>query len=444
MIWTNWAGNQVCLIQHLYTPATRQEIAKILDTQKRVRVTGSGHSWGPLFCDPYDMTTFVSTYHLTGMKMESYHLVTCESGVTLGQLGSFLEQQGYSLPNYPSPWEITIGGCISTATHGSGSSGTISSFVTQLELYSKDKKWILPSDHDLFLTSNVGLGLTGFLYSITLRIVPIRLLDEVECRCSSAYLFDHLDQWIAHYPLEYFSLWWNWKANQFSFHAYVKSTGYPDSKRGTQAEIDPSFYRSDFKKGTQADLSPPFYRSDFKKRSQVDLPPGFHRPLDKRRKSLFQQVMGSGGGKRIEAEYVIPIFVSRGKTLEKVCMLLQPLLYKLNYQSEIFIRFVNQDQNSFLSPTSRFLNTAKSFLFLIIQTQNQESIFKIVQDFLCIESGLHATFHWGKMWSLTTQSFEKIFGHKKQNFQQWLRNRDLLDPTDQFWNPRFNFLRSNR
>jgi D-arabinono-1,4-lactone oxidase len=84
------------------------------------------------------------------------------------------------------------------------------------------------------------------------------------------------------------------------------------------------------------------------------------------------------------------------------------------------------------------LNHANSFLFLIIQTQGQKEIFKIVQDFLCIQNGLAATFHWGKMWFLDPEIFEKIFGRYQATFKKWLKIRDSLDPHDQFWNPQFN------
>jgi hypothetical protein len=48
----------------------------------------------------------------------------------------------------------------STATHGSGRTGGLSSFVRRMELFVDEKIWILDQDHDrdLFCACNVGLG----------------------------------------------------------------------------------------------------------------------------------------------------------------------------------------------------------------------------------------------------------------------------------------------
>jgi hypothetical protein len=436
LIWQNWAHNQKCAIQAYFEPQDVEDLKHLvrkLYRKKRgkIRGTGSGHSWGPIVCDcdgdldhhdhHHSPQSFISSKFLNQiLSLEIDHdkgtaLVTCESGVTLYQLGIFLEMNGFTLANYPTPWEIQIAGTILTATHGSGHTGTLSSFVRKIGLFGKDGDFFELKEHaedkrekELFLTANVGIGMTGFLSTVSLECVRQRFFDAVTVTVSAKHVFTFLDQWIADFHLEYFSLMWFWKPNRFLFTAYVESGKH------------------------------------------IQLPSYFKKSAETNHKTLFQQVMGTGGVIRLEAEYAVPIFRERRKTLEQLCTMLRPILVHSHYPTpNVFIRFCNPDHNSYLSPTSVFLNgrfptnqIPHSFLYTIIRTPQETKFipfFLKIQKFFFIQSHLHGNFHWAKFWRIDHKLFNQIYKGARHTFKKWVKNRDRLDPERKFWNPNFDF-----
>lgn len=429
LIWENWAHNQKCQLDVYLEPQSQENLQKIATKlakkqNAQIRAIGSSHSWAPIFCvhcQNESLTTMISSKFLNQILSfnEDTGIVTCEAGVTLYQLGIFLQSKLWTLPNYPTPWELQIAGTTSTATHGSGDTGTLASFVTQIGLYTGKAKyielsWNKKADRELFLTTNVGLGMTGTIYNVSLQCVPLRLFDQVTATLPATQVFKFFDEWIAQFDLEYFSFMWNWKPNTFSLTAYVDSS------------------------------------------SKKKLPSFLKKNPATNRLSLFEQVMATGGGLRIEAEYAIPIFSSRNFTIQKLSTLLRPFLFRLDYQRPtVFIRFCNPDYNSYLSPTSIYLNgrfpttkRPKSFLYTILRIDSIDvakvtPFFRQVQSFFCLEhNGLYGNFHWGKFWSLNKKEFNRIYQGARYTFKKWQKNRNELDPKQKYWNETFYFFPS--
>ena len=87
------------------------------------------------------------------------------------------------MPNLGSISEQTLGGALTTATHGSGINyGVISTHVLALRLLLADGSVVRCSrteETDLFKASLCGLGCTGLLISVALQVEPAFYLKEV-------------------------------------------------------------------------------------------------------------------------------------------------------------------------------------------------------------------------------------------------------------------------
>jgi FAD/FMN-containing dehydrogenase len=102
-------------------------------------------------------------------------LITCESGVTLGELLAVVIPHGFFLPVLPGTKEVTVGGAIANDIHGKNHHrrGTFGSQVESLVLLrsSGERFRLSPSENpELFQATVGGLGLTGLVLEATLRL----------------------------------------------------------------------------------------------------------------------------------------------------------------------------------------------------------------------------------------------------------------------------------
>lgn len=138
------------------------------------------------------------------------HYVVAQAGITLNALHAALGQHGLAMKNIGSISDQTLGGVVTTATHGSGIDyPVISMDVLALVLLLADGSRVRCSreeNADLFLASICGLGSTGLILEVTLDVSPAFRLKEVQ----ESHPFDEvvrdLDA-IAH-AAEHVRLWW--------------------------------------------------------------------------------------------------------------------------------------------------------------------------------------------------------------------------------------------
>jgi FAD/FMN-containing dehydrogenase len=105
-------------------------------------------------------------------------LVTCEAGVSLGEILRLIVPRGFFLPVVPGTKEVTVGGAIANDVHGKNHHrhGTFGSHVESLELLRSGGERLPCSLHEnraLFEATVGGLGLTGIVLQATLRLRPI-------------------------------------------------------------------------------------------------------------------------------------------------------------------------------------------------------------------------------------------------------------------------------
>lgn len=122
-------------------------------------------------------------------------LLTCEAGVSLGEILARIVPRGFFLPVVPGTQFVTVGGAIANDVHGKNHHrvGTFGCHVESLELLrSTGERLTCSRDRHpaLFAATVGGLGLTGLILSATIRLrripsafvdaetVPLRGLDH--------------------------------------------------------------------------------------------------------------------------------------------------------------------------------------------------------------------------------------------------------------------------
>ena len=106
--------------------------------------------------------------------------------------------------------EQTLGGVITTATHGSGINyGVLSIHVMALSLLLPDGSRITCSRHErpnLFMASLCGLGLTGIILSVQVEVEPAFKLKEIQRSLPFDDVVSTLDKHV--HSAEHVRLWW--------------------------------------------------------------------------------------------------------------------------------------------------------------------------------------------------------------------------------------------
>lgn len=191
-----------------YAPAGEADICSVVrycEAQgRKLRVVGLRTSWNSLWYSADDMMT---TNHLTAIKKidAANHTVTCEPGVTLTELHKALWKNGLTLNTAPAVDWVTVGGAISTGSHGSGPASISSSLVgCRLVTAAGDVVEINENDERLDAV-RISLGMLGVLSEVTLKVVDAFHVSLKRTRIANAEWKRYLSEgemsyllWFAH------------------------------------------------------------------------------------------------------------------------------------------------------------------------------------------------------------------------------------------------------
>jgi decaprenylphospho-beta-D-ribofuranose 2-oxidase len=163
----------------LLTPADREEARALLDTHPRLAIRGSGLS----YCQAgaAESLPSMSTRRLDRIIAldRGAKTVCVEAGLTIGRLLRHLVGEGFWFPVLPGHPEITVGGCTAFNTHGKTQHdiGQFSDHVVELTLLHHDHGELTcsPTERpELFWLTIGGMGLTGWIADVTLRVERLR------------------------------------------------------------------------------------------------------------------------------------------------------------------------------------------------------------------------------------------------------------------------------
>ena len=110
-------------------------------------------------------------------------VITCEAGVTIGQIIDLVSPYGWFVPVSPGTKHVTVAGAAANDVHGKNHHvrGSFGNNVKKLKIFRSDSglKEVSP-DEDLFKATIGGLGLTGVILEVTLKLIKASSWFETE------------------------------------------------------------------------------------------------------------------------------------------------------------------------------------------------------------------------------------------------------------------------
>lgn len=170
----NWSGTFHYHTEKVLQPTTVAEVQDAVRSVASVRALGTRHSFNNIA----DSTVAqISTLGLKDVQLDAAaKTVRVGAGIKYGDLAVQIDKQGWAMHNLASLPHISVGGGVSTATHGSGlRSGNLSTAVQEIEFVAADGSVHTLSrakDGDRFAGAVVGLGALGVMTHLTLAVQP--------------------------------------------------------------------------------------------------------------------------------------------------------------------------------------------------------------------------------------------------------------------------------
>jgi xylitol oxidase len=208
----NWAGNYEFSTTNLHHPTSIEEIQALVKNSRKVKVLGTRHSFNHI-ADSNDVHISLGQFNNVVALDRERLTVTVEAGMRYGELGVYLDSEGFAVHNMASLPHITIIGAVSTATHGSGAkNGSLATAVSGLEFITGNGDVVTLSrekDGEQFNGAVVGLGGIGVVTKITLDIMPrFDMQQYIYLNLPAAQMADNWDAILdSAYSISVFTDW---------------------------------------------------------------------------------------------------------------------------------------------------------------------------------------------------------------------------------------------
>ncbi len=234
--WRNWSGSQRCEPDARKAPATLAELQELIaSSQGTVRPVGAGHSFTALV--PTD-GTIVSLARISGVVDHDPDTLqaTILAGSRLGDIGQPLEDVGQALINMPDIDEQALGGCLGTATHGTGATiGCMPTFVREIEFVDARGELVTCSPNnnaEVFQAAQVSMGSLGVMTRVRLQNqAPYRMRRETKWMAFDDILAIAQDEADRHRNFEFYYV-------PFTGMGFTDAHDYTDEPIGSTEKID--------------------------------------------------------------------------------------------------------------------------------------------------------------------------------------------------------------
>jgi L-gulonolactone oxidase len=180
--WNNYASTVVDTPKYLAKPTTTEQVCAIVhwayERGLRVREVGHGHSWSPVTqgSDVVLDTTAELTHvlNIVDSAADTPGLVTVQSGARLLDVSAAMREHHLVFSNLGQIQYQTVGGVLSTDTHGTGVTktgfaGMVDSFVL-VDGKGCSHRVSRDTDPDLFRATLGGVGLLGVITEATIKV----------------------------------------------------------------------------------------------------------------------------------------------------------------------------------------------------------------------------------------------------------------------------------
>lgn len=214
---TNFGRNVAIEARAVFVPKTEDDVLRLLreHRDRELRVLGSLHSWSEAAL-PGDVALDLRHFNNIELGTDAENggaWAEVGSGCTIDRRLDYLRQDGrYTLPVYGIIGKQTIGGAISTATHGSGRS-SMSHYVVAASVAAFDDKFNAQlyrwEEGTQLAAVRCGLGCTGVILSVRLQLE--RDFEIEEC----GQWFDELEPLLKvardHPRTQFYLMPWSWR-----------------------------------------------------------------------------------------------------------------------------------------------------------------------------------------------------------------------------------------
>lgn len=200
--WRNWAGDQIWAPVRTVRPGSEAELSEAVAAAARegleVHAVGSAHSFTDCAASAGVTVDTAGMRRVIAVDRERAQ-VTVEAGIKLHELGPVLAAHGLALENQGDIDRQSIGGAVSTATHGTGLRfPNLAAQVIRLRLVGADgevRELSPGTDREAFLAARVSIGALGVLASLTLQCVPLYTLRREDSRRNLDDTLERIDEY---------------------------------------------------------------------------------------------------------------------------------------------------------------------------------------------------------------------------------------------------------
>ncbi len=405
----NWAGNLAYSTDLVFYPETVEEVQQVIKSHPKIKALGTRHCFNNI-ADSKD--GFISTKELNKIIHldEAAKTVTVEGGIKYGELCPWLDSKGYALHNLASLPHISVGGAITTATHGSGvMNGNLATAVTALEIVKADGDIVHLSktDGDVFHDAVVGLGALGIITKVTLSVQPSFMMRQyVYQHLPLSELKQHFDEILsAGYSVSLFTDWQQESINE----VWIKSRADDE----TNKEV-----RNDFFGATPAtkNLHPIAALPAENCTPQMGVPGPWYE-----RMPHFKMGFTPSSGKELQTEYFVP----HQHGLEAI-MAVQQLGKEIG--PHLFITEVRTIAADDLLMSPCYQQDSVTIHFTWKQEWDEvKKLLPVIEQRL---APFNAKPHWGKLFTLSPQVLASRYPHLPR-FKQLMAQ---YDPKGKFRN----------
>ena len=154
---------------------------------------GCGRSYGDASFDP-DGATILMTRLDRLLELDTQRgVLRAEAGATVDEVLELLVPRGWFLPVVPGTRHVTLGGCAAADVHGKNQhrAGCFGDHIQELELILADGSRLRCSpqaEPEVFQATIGGMGLTGIIGELTIRLQPIETASVQVTQRSTANL----------------------------------------------------------------------------------------------------------------------------------------------------------------------------------------------------------------------------------------------------------------
>lgn len=189
---------------------TTSQIQIVCTEHKDIIARGLGRSYG-------DSSLYTNILDCTALNFfdnfdPKTGLLTCGAGVSLKDILDVFVPQGWFLPVTPGTRWVTVAGAVASDVHGKNHHGvgTFSQHVTSIQMLLGDGEILevsSDSEPDLFRATCGGMGLTGIILSVTLRLKKISSSNMLQTTVKAKNLSEAMEIFDNHLNSTYSVAW---------------------------------------------------------------------------------------------------------------------------------------------------------------------------------------------------------------------------------------------